>query len=120
MRIGQADRDCQMLNKGAEAPVHGTVAPGFEEVEGVFRENFLEQNELGAAQASRRRAAPTRCVARPAAPRLVDAKREVEVDHRRKGDNAMNKVSRDHATPVRSSQKTSLGHQVKAIVSATS
>jgi CubicO group peptidase (beta-lactamase class C family) len=38
-----------MLNKVAEAPIHGTVAPGFEEVEGVFRKNFREQNELGAA-----------------------------------------------------------------------
>jgi|SRR5215211_4338787 len=38
-----------MLNKVAEAPIHGTVAPGFEEVESEFRKNFLEQDELGAA-----------------------------------------------------------------------
>jgi CubicO group peptidase (beta-lactamase class C family) len=38
-----------MLNKFAEAPIHGTVAPGFEEVEAEFRRNFREQDELGAA-----------------------------------------------------------------------
>jgi CubicO group peptidase (beta-lactamase class C family) len=38
-----------MLNTAAEASIHGTVAPGFEEVENEFRKNFLEQDELGAA-----------------------------------------------------------------------
>ena len=38
-----------MLNKFAEAPIHGAVAPGFEEVEAEFRRNFREQDELGAA-----------------------------------------------------------------------
>jgi CubicO group peptidase (beta-lactamase class C family) len=38
-----------MLNKFAEAPIHGTVAPGFEEVEAEFRKNFRERDELGAA-----------------------------------------------------------------------
>ena len=38
-----------MLNTFAEAPIHGTVAPGFEEVEVEFRRNFREQDELGAA-----------------------------------------------------------------------
>ncbi len=38
-----------MLNKVAEAPIHGTVAPGFEEVETEFRKNFPERDELGAA-----------------------------------------------------------------------
>jgi CubicO group peptidase (beta-lactamase class C family) len=33
----------------AEAPIHGAVAPGFEEVESVFRQNFRERDELGAA-----------------------------------------------------------------------
>ena len=38
-----------MLDKVAEAPIHGTVAPGFEAVEDEFRRNFREQDELGAA-----------------------------------------------------------------------
>jgi CubicO group peptidase (beta-lactamase class C family) len=38
-----------MFNKVAEASIHGTVAPGFEEVEDEFRRNFLEQDDLGAA-----------------------------------------------------------------------
>jgi CubicO group peptidase (beta-lactamase class C family) len=38
-----------MLDKVAEAPIHGTLAPGFEEVEAEFRKNFRERNELGAA-----------------------------------------------------------------------
>ena len=38
-----------MANKVAEAPIQGTVAPGFEEVETEFKKNFLEQDELGAA-----------------------------------------------------------------------
>ena len=38
-----------MLDKVAEAPIHGSVAPGFEEVEAEFRRNFREQDELGAA-----------------------------------------------------------------------
>ena len=38
-----------MLNRVAEAPIHGSVAPGFEEVETEFRKNFRERNELGAA-----------------------------------------------------------------------
>jgi CubicO group peptidase (beta-lactamase class C family) len=38
-----------MLDKVAEAPIHGSVAPGFEEVETEFRKNFRDQDELGAA-----------------------------------------------------------------------
>jgi len=38
-----------MLDRVAEAPIHGSVAPGFEEVEAEFRRNFREQDELGAA-----------------------------------------------------------------------
>jgi hypothetical protein len=38
-----------MLNRVAEAPIHGSVAPGFEEVETEFRKNFRDQDELGAA-----------------------------------------------------------------------
>ena len=38
-----------MLDKAAEAPIDGTVGRGFEEVEAVFRRNFRERNELGAA-----------------------------------------------------------------------
>jgi len=38
-----------MLDKVAEAPIHGTIAPGFEEVEAEFSRNFREQDELGAA-----------------------------------------------------------------------
>ncbi len=30
-------------------PIHGTVAPGFEDVEAEFRKNFAERGELGAA-----------------------------------------------------------------------
>jgi CubicO group peptidase (beta-lactamase class C family) len=41
-----------MFNKAAEASIHGTVAPGFEEVENEFRKNFLEQDELRAACAT--------------------------------------------------------------------
>ena len=37
------------MDKVAEAPIGGTVAQGFEEVEVVFRENFRERDELGAA-----------------------------------------------------------------------
>ena len=38
-----------MVNEVSEAPIHGTVAPGFEEVETEFRKNVREQDELGAA-----------------------------------------------------------------------
>jgi len=38
-----------MLDRVDEAPIHGSVAPGFEEVEAEFRRNFREQDELGAA-----------------------------------------------------------------------
>jgi CubicO group peptidase (beta-lactamase class C family) len=38
-----------MLDRVAEVPIHGSVAPGFEEVEAEFRRNFREQDELGAA-----------------------------------------------------------------------
>jgi CubicO group peptidase (beta-lactamase class C family) len=38
-----------MVNMVAEAPIHGAVAPRFEEVESVFRQNFRERDELGAA-----------------------------------------------------------------------
>ncbi len=41
----RADKDQQMLDKAAEAPIYGTVAPGFEEVEGVFKQIFLERDE---------------------------------------------------------------------------
>jgi len=39
----------QVPDKVDQAPIHGTVAPGFEEVETEFRKNFLERGELGAA-----------------------------------------------------------------------
>ena len=38
-----------MFNKVTEALIHGTVAPGFEEVKTEFKRNFLERGELGAA-----------------------------------------------------------------------
>ncbi|HLM46664.1 MAG TPA: serine hydrolase domain-containing protein, partial [Myxococcaceae bacterium] len=34
---------------GANVVLHGTVAPGFEEVREEFRRNFTERNELGAS-----------------------------------------------------------------------
>jgi CubicO group peptidase (beta-lactamase class C family) len=34
---------------GARAPLHGTVAPGFEPVRDVFARNFAERHEVGAA-----------------------------------------------------------------------
>jgi CubicO group peptidase (beta-lactamase class C family) len=45
----RTERGKEMLDKIAEAPIGGTVAPGFEEVEAEFRRNFREQDELGAA-----------------------------------------------------------------------
>lgn len=39
----------RMPKKVDEALVHGTVAPGFEEVKTEFKRNFLERSELGAA-----------------------------------------------------------------------
>jgi CubicO group peptidase (beta-lactamase class C family) len=47
--ILRTERGKEMLDKIAEAPIGGTVAPGFEEVEAEFRRNFREQDELGAA-----------------------------------------------------------------------
>ena len=38
-----------MVDKVGEAPIHGAVAPGFEEVETEFRKNVRRQDELGAA-----------------------------------------------------------------------
>src|SRR5215211_1628671 len=50
MRCGECGpRGKEMLDKVAEAPIHGTTAPGFEEVEAEFSRNFREQDELGAA-----------------------------------------------------------------------
>jgi hypothetical protein len=44
--VGKED---QMPKKVDQALIHGTVAPGFEEVETEFKKNFLERGELGAA-----------------------------------------------------------------------
>jgi len=38
-----------MPSKVDQVPIHGTVEPGFEEVESEFRKNFLDRGELGAA-----------------------------------------------------------------------
>jgi CubicO group peptidase (beta-lactamase class C family) len=38
-----------MPSKVDQVPIHGTVEPGFEEVESEFKKNFLERGELGAA-----------------------------------------------------------------------
>ena len=43
------ERRIQMPKKVDEEIVHGTVAPGFEEVKTEFERNFLERSELGAA-----------------------------------------------------------------------
>ncbi len=37
------------VGPGASVVIHGTVAPGFEEVRETFHRNFVERNELGAA-----------------------------------------------------------------------
>jgi CubicO group peptidase (beta-lactamase class C family) len=43
------ERRIQMPRTVDQAPIHGTVASGFEEVETEFKKNFLVRGELGAA-----------------------------------------------------------------------